>query len=317
MGSYVIRRLLASIVFIFVVATAVFLLVWVLPGDPALLLLGESGGTADAATLAALRRRLGLDVPLSQQYVQWITGIVRGDLGRSFFGSGTVSDLLAYHFPKSLELIVVALILSALVGVPLGIQAAVRRGTATDVLVNLIAAGGISIPVYVFGLWFVLVFAVKLRWLPANGYVEFFKEPVGHLRFLVLPVITLSLTQWAQIVRITRSAVLEVQREDYVRTARAKGVPEQRVIWVHVLRNALIPVITIISLQLGRAFGSMVLVESVFNWPGLSSLLIASVTRRDLPVVQGSLFLIGVAVVVINFVTDLIYGLVDPRIRYE
>jgi len=316
MGRYVIRRLLASLIFIFVVATAVFLIVRVLPGDPALLLLGESG-TADQATLAALRSRLGLDVPLSQQYIDWITGIVKWDLGKSFFGANTVQGLLSYHFPKSLELIVISLVLSALIGVALGIQAALRRGSIIDVGINLLAAGGISIPVYVFGLLFVLVFAINLRWLPANGYVEFTRDPLRHITYLVLPVLTLSLTQWAQIVRITRSTVLEVQREDYVRTARAKGVPERRVIWLHVLRNALIPVITIISLQLGRSFGSMVLVESVFNWPGLSSLLISSVTRRDLPVVQGALFLIGLLVIVINFVTDLIYGVVDPRIRYE
>lgn len=316
MGRYVIRRLLASLVFIFVVATAVFLIVRVLPGDPALLLLGESG-TADAATLDALRSRLGLNVPLSQQYIDWMTGIVKGDFGRSFFAANTVQGLLSYHFPKSLELIVISLVLSAVVGVALGIQAALRRGSLIDVGINLLAAGGISIPVYVFGLLFVLVFAINLRWLPANGYIEFTQDPIRHIQYLVLPVLTLSLTQWAQIVRITRSTVLEVQREDYVRTARAKGVPERRVIWLHVLRNALIPVITIISLQLGRSFGSMVLVESVFNWPGLSSLLITSVTRRDLPVVQGSLFLIGLLVIVINLVTDLVYGVVDPRIRYE
>ncbi|MBO8142503.1 MAG: ABC transporter permease, partial [Firmicutes bacterium] len=202
-------------------------------------------------------------------------------------------------------------------GVAVFFPAAQRRGSFVDVAINVLAAGGISIPVYVFGLLFVLVFAVELRWLPANGYVPLREAPLGHFTYLVLPVVTLSLTQWAQIVRITRSTVLEVQGQDYVRTARAKGISERRIAWIHVLRNALIPVITIIGLQMGRSFGSIVLVESVFNWPGLSTLLLSSVTRRDLPVVQGTLLFIGILIVVINFVTDLIYAAVDPRIRYD
>jgi peptide/nickel transport system permease protein len=315
MTSYLVRRILMSLALILVIATVSFSLIRILPGDPALMFFGESGG-ADPEAVAAIRAQLGLDRPITSQYISWMTGILRADLGTSLFGGRTVRSLLAYRLPHSIELIIIALLLAVIIGIPLGLLSAYRRASFWDVALNVLATGGIAAPVYVIGTVMVLVFAFQLKWLPATGFVDFRVDSVSHIRHLLLPVLALSVTQWAQIVRIMRSSAIDVLNQDFVRTARAKGVPEPTVALRHVLRNSLIPVVTIIALQMGRAIGSTVLVEAIFNWPGISSLLISSITRRDYPVIQGIVLLIGVLFILINLLTDLAYALLDPRIRY-
>lgn len=316
MWAFLVRRGIGALTLLFVIATLACFLLDLLPGDPVRLLLGDVGGI-DEQTIAAWRTRLGLDQPVLTRYLRYLKGITKGDLGESLFSKEKVSALLIYRLPKSLELIVTALIAAAVIGIPLGTIAGYKRGTFWDSLINVFAAVGISVPVYVIGLLVVIAFAVRLKFLPASGYVLLNQDPVEHFRHLLLPAFTLFVTQFAQIARIARSSAIDVLGQEYVRTARAKGLAEARVAAFHVLRNSLIPVITIVGLQFGRLFGSMVLIESLFNWPGISSLLISSVTRRDYPVVQGVLLLIGIIIAVSQFLVDVAYAWLDPRVKYE
>ncbi len=316
MTGYVVRRTVVSLILILAVATIAFFVIRILPGDPVMMLFSESG-VPDAKTVAAIRTQLGLDKPLLLQYASWIKGLFALDFGRSLFQGASVRELLAYRLPKSLELILSALLLAVVVGIPMGALSAYYQGTPLDMTLNVLATGGIASPVYVIGILMVLLFAFRLRWLPATGYVDLRPNCWAHVQHLVLPVVTLSITQWAQIVRMTRSSVIDALYQDYVRTARAKGLPEGMVASRHVLRNSMVPVVTVIGLEMGRSLGSTVLVEAIFNWPGISSLLISSVTRRDYPVIQAIVLLIGVLFILINFVTDLMYAVLDPRIRYS
>jgi len=316
MWAFLVRRGIGALALLFVIATLACFLLDLLPGDPVRLLLGDVGGI-DEQTIAAWRTRLGLDQPILTRYLKYLKGIIKGDLGESLFSKEKVLALLIYRLPKSLELIVTALIAAAVIGIPLGTIAGYKRGTFWDSLINVFAAVGISVPVYVIGLLVVIAFAVQLKFLPASGYVHLNRDPVEHFRHLLLPAFTLFVTQFAQIARMARSSAIDVLGQEYVRTARAKGLAEVRVAAFHVLRNSLIPVITIVGLQFGRLFGSMVLIESLFNWPGISSLLISSVTRRDYPVVQGVLLLIGMIIAVSQFLVDIAYAWLDPRVKYE
>lgn len=265
--------------------------------------------------IEAVRARLGLDKPLGEQYVTWLGNLVRGDLGTSLVNDQPVWERINARLPRTLEMVIAAMLLASSLGVFLGGTAALNWNSPRDSLVNVVSAVGMSVPVYVVGTLFVLIFAVQLHWLPNAGYVSAQEDFGEFLRRLTLPVITLSLTPMAIITRTTRSSMLEVRFSDYIRTAYAKGLKSRTVVVRHMLRNAFIPVVTIIGIQMGALLGGTVIVEFIFNWPGLSTLLITSIQRRDYPTVQGIVLVIAVLFILINLFVDLLYGWLDPRIR--
>jgi peptide/nickel transport system permease protein len=312
-GAYILRRLAAALALALAVATVVFLLIRLVPGDVVTVMLGESDPSPEKA--AALKRALGLDRPALAQYATWLGQVVRGDFGVAFLSGRRISDDLAARIPRSLELGAVALLIAVILGVPLGAASAQRPGSALDLVAGAVAVLGLTLPSFVTGLLLVLLFGLELHWFPATGYVEFGANPWAHLRHLALPALTLALAILPVIARMTRASMLETFPQDFVRTARAKGLAEPAVIVRHVLRTSLIPVVTVVGLQAGTLLGRIVLVEYIFNWPGLSSLLLHGVFQRDYPLVQAVVLVIAVAFVLINLLVDLAYGMIDPRIR--
>jgi peptide/nickel transport system permease protein/oligopeptide transport system permease protein len=306
MTTYIARRLLTVIPTLLGVLLAVFLMVRLAPGDPAQLLAGEF---ATPETLADIRQRFGLDQPWHVQLGLYAANVVRGDLGQSVRTRKPVTYELRQYFPNTLRLTLGAMLVALLIGIPAGIIAAIRPGTIFDLLAMLGALIGVSMPVFWFGLMAILIFSVQLGWFPVAG--------TGTLWHLVLPAITLGTGTAAILARMTRSAMLEVLSQDYIRTARAKGVSGRVVVFKHALRNALIPVVTITGLQFGGLLEGAVITETVFAWPGIGQLLVGSILARDYPVVQGAVLLIAVAFILINLVVDLLYGAIDPRIRYD
>lgn len=320
MTQYIIRRCLTTLVLVYVVVTLVFLFIHIIPGDPAALLLsaGGSGAAApDPESIAALRHQLGLDVPMGTEYVRYLAGLTHFDLGLSLQDRHPVSADIVEALPRTLELILAATILALVAGIPLGIASATRRGTVLDSAITAFVSSGIAIPVFVFGTVLVLIFALYLHLLPAGGFDSFTDDPVAHLKELLLPAVSLAFSLTAIIARMTRSAVLEVLRQDWVRTARAKGLSRRVVMRKHVLRNALSPIVTVVGLQVGTLLGGTVLVEYVFSWPGLSSLLVASASARDYTEVQGIVLVIAVLFILLNLLVDLSYAFLDPRVAYE
>lgn len=314
MTRYLAQRLAQLLPVLLIASFLVFVLLHLVPGDPALIL---AGGDADAQTLAAVRRDFGLDRPLLVQYGLWLEHVVRGDLGKSMISRFPVGRLLGLAFPASLELAVAAILIAVAVGIPVGVWAAVRQGTRTDVVLTGLTSVALGVPSFWFGILLVILFALVLGWLPPSGRVPLLANPAVAARFLTLPAITLALHILAQLTRFTKSAMLEVLQEPYVRTARAKGLAERVVIARHALRNALLPVVTVLGIQFGRLLGGSVIVEAIFGWPGVGRLVLQSVGNRDYPVVQGALLaFVGVAVM-INLLTDVAYATLDPRIRFD
>ncbi len=303
---YVIKRVLGVMVTILFVAITVFLMVRLLPGDPARVIAGMLASPQD---VERLRVQLGLDQPLWVQAGIFLTDLVQGDLGTSARTSNPVMAEIGARLPATLILAAAATILSIGAGIPLGSWAAARAGKLPDVLISTFVLFGISMPVYGLGLMLIIVFSIRLRWLPAAG-------ADGGLS-LILPAITLAAFSIAFIVRITRSSMLEVLRQDYIRTARAKGAAEGTVRWRHALRNALPPVITVIGLQFGELLGGAILTETVFGWPGLGRLLVDSIFARDYPMVQGLVITFALMFAVVNLIVDLTYQVIDPRVRYD
>jgi peptide/nickel transport system permease protein len=314
--TYLLRRLGLALVLLWVVATVLFFSIHLLPGDPALLVLGGDSAQASPEQIARVRARLGLDRPLPVQYTAWLSKVLRGDLGTSLIDDRSVGRDLANRLPRTLQLVVPATALAIVLGVPLGMLAARRRGRLADPAASALALAGFSMPVFVVGMLLVLVFSLRLRWLPPTGYVPLAEDPGGFLRHLVLPVLALAAAPLATVMRMTRSSYLEEAARDFVRTARAKGLAERIVAWRHVLRNALLPVTSIVGLQVGSMFASSVLVEYIFSWPGINALLLNSLGTRDYPVIQGVVLLGSTLFVAVNLATDLCYGLVNPRIRH-
>lgn len=317
MWRYLLRRTGLSLLLLLVVATLLFFSIHLLPGDPALLILGGDSAQPTPEQIATVRARLGLDRPLPVQYVAWLSRVVRGDLGRSLLDDRPVATDLANRLPRTLQLVVSALLLAVSVGVPLGLFAARRRGRLADPAASTLALLGFSMPVFVIGMLLVAAFSLALGWLPPTGYVPFRENPREFLRHLILPVLALSAAPMATTMRMTRSSFLEQSSLEYVRTARAKGLAEPAVAWRHVLRNALMPVVTVVGLQVGSMFAGAVLVEYIFTWPGLNTLLLNSLSTRDYPMIQGVVLLAAVMFVGVNFVTDLCYAIINPRIRYD
>lgn len=314
--TWFLRRLAISIGLVWVVATIVFLAIHLVPGDPAELLLSQGGVAPDPAAVAELRTQLGLDRPILTQYADSMTRLLRGDLGRSLQDDSSVAQEIGRRLPRTLELIAAAMLLAVAVGVPAGTLAAMRRGGIWDRIATGLFGLALSVPVFVLGTVMVFVFAQTLHWVPAGGYVGFAASPGLHLLLLAMPATAIGVGLAAVVFRMSRAAVLDVATQDYIRTARAKGVAPSRILRRHVLRNALLPVVTVIALHLGGLLGGTVLVEYVFNWPGLSGLLVGAVIARDYPEVIGVVFTISVLFVALNFVVDVLYAVLDPRVRH-
>jgi peptide/nickel transport system permease protein len=303
-GVFLLSRLLSALVVMVGVVCLVFMLLHLVPGDPVDVMLGES---AIAADREALRGSLGLDRPLGVQLADYLKGVAVLDFGSSLHARQPVTELLADRIPATLELAFAALMVTLLIAIPLGIVAAVNRGGMTDWGAMGFSMLGLSIPNFWLGPMLILFFSLWLGWTPVSG-----REGVGSL---ILPAITLGTAFAAILARMVRSSLLEVLGEDFIRTARAKGLDETRVIWRHAMRNAWLPVITLLGLQLGALLGGAVVTEVVFDWPGIGSLMIESIQKRDYPVVQGCVLFISLAYVLVNTLTDILYGLIDPRIR--
>lgn len=309
MLRYAGRRLLLMIPVLIGVTLLVFLLFYLTPGDPARAVLGQEGQGASPEAIAALRHQLGLDRPWYEQYLDFITKAAQGDLGRSFRGDRPVAAEVFSRFPVTLNLTVVSLLLAAVVGIPLGVAGAVWRHSWIDYVVMLIALLGVSLPTFWFGIMLMQLFSLKFPLLPPSG--------TGTWRHMVLPSVTVALGSIAFIARMTRSALMDQLREDYVRTARSKGLAEQRVVFGHALRNAFIPVLTTLGLQFGGLLGGAVVVETVFSLPGIGRLTVDAIKGRDLPMIQGTILFVAIVFSLVNLVVDLGYAALDPRIRYE
>ncbi len=315
--TYIARRVLIALGLVFIVTTIVFLVLHVIPGDPAMLLLSGGGVDPSAEAVAELQRKLGLDQPILNQYGSYLLGLIQGDLGNSFQDNHPVAAEVAKRLPRTIELILAAAFLSVLTGLPLGTLAALRRGGVTDRLLSLVAGLMLSVPVFVIGTLLVLIFAQKLQWVPAGGFVEWSRDPLRHLVHLLMPAITIAMGLSAVLFRMMRTTVLETLQQEWVRTARAKGLPSRSVLLRHVVRNALGPVLTVLGLHMGTLLGGTVLVEYVFNWPGLSGFLVVAVETRDYPEVQGIVLVISFLFILLNLVVDLLYSVLDPRIRLD
>ncbi len=334
MIGFLLRRMGLVIPAFIGVTLLTFALIHLIPGDPVLLLAGERGITPERH--AQLMADMGLDRPLPVQYLEYVGGVLQGDLGKSISTRQPVLDEFLARFPATIELSVCAMILAALVGLPVGILAAVKRGSVFDHTVMAASLTGYSMPIFWWGLLLILLFSVTLGWTPVSGRISalywvdsvtgfmlidsLLSDEAGAFRsalsHLILPSIVLGTIPLAVIARMTRSSMLEVLREDYIRTARAKGLSPMRVISVHALRNALIPVITVIGLQVGVLLAGAILTETIFAWPGIGKWLVDAIGRRDYPAVQGGILLVACVVILVNLIVDVLYGVVNPRIRH-
>ncbi len=316
MARYLAGRLLAIVPVVVLVSVAAFSFIHLLPGDPVIALIGTSGQSLTPQQLQAKRHDLGLDRPLPVQYLSWAGDALTGDLGRSAVTHQTIVKALRDRFPITLQLAVASFIISLLIALPTGIVAAYRRNSLLDRVMTVFALAGVAMPSFWLGILLILVFAVQVHWLPPSGYVSFGSSAREWLRHLLLPALTLGAVQAAVVMRQTRSSLLEVLNEDYVRTARAKGLAERKVVLLHALRNALLPVVTVAGLQVSRLLGGAVVIETVFALPGFGRYGVDAIFIRDYPVVQAVVLVTAVIVVLTNLFTDLLYGVLDPRIRY-
>lgn len=311
---YLIRRVLLAVPVMLVVAAGVFLLLYLTPGDPVSVILGPD---ASPQRVDELRQQLGLDQPVAVQVTRWFGRLLHGDLGQSIYLNRPVVQTILERTEPTLMLTLLATLFAILVGLPIGIVSATRAGSWADLGAMLVALGGISMPSFWVGLNLIFVFAVMLGVLPVAGYQPLSAGLWGNLRYLMLPAVTLGFAQAALLARMSRSLMLEVLREDYVRTARSKGVAERKVVLYHALRNVMVPLVTVMGLTFAILMGGAVITEQVFNIPGIGRLLVQSVLRRDYPVVQGIVLVIAFNYVVINLVVDILYGLFDPRVRHS
>jgi peptide/nickel transport system permease protein len=312
--AYLIRRLLAVIPVMFVVVTVIFLLIHLIPGDPVAVMLGPD---ATPKQIAEVRANYGLDLPLHWRLLKWYGRVLQGDLGESYFLGRTVLQAMFERLEPTMVLTVLALLVAVIIGIPAGVIAAAHPNSLWDRLLMAVALLGVCIPSFWLALNLIYIFAVQLKWLPAMGYAPLSQGLGKNLRYMLLPAVALGFNQSALIARIARSCMLEVMRQDYIRTARAKGLAERVVIYIHALRNAMIPTMTVIGITFAILIGGAVVTEVVFNIPGLGRLIISAILRRDYPVVQGCVLFLTMTYVLINLGVDLIYVFIDPRIRYD
>jgi peptide/nickel transport system permease protein len=315
MLGFLARRLVHMIPVVFIVTGLIFGMLWTIPGDPARAFVGP-GEVLDAQQLDIIRKEHNFDRPVVVQYAIWLGKIATGDLGRSVQTNRRVASELAGRAQITLGLGLMGVLLAVLLSLPAGVVSAVHRGRFADYLVTLLSVGAVAIPGFWFGIVTILLFGVELRWLPVQGYVPFGDNPAGWLAHIILPAMAVGVTSSALIMRQTRSAMLEVLAQDYIRTARAKGMSNAVVIWVHALRNALLPVITLLGLQVGQIFAGAVVIETLFGIPGMGSFLVQAIFQRDFAVVQASVLLMAFGVLAANLVTDVACAWLDPRIKY-
>jgi peptide/nickel transport system permease protein len=311
-SAYFLKRIVILVATLVLVSGAIFVVLQVLPGDPAQIILGIK---ATPETLQDLRHKLGLDLPLPVQYLNWIGGVIRGELGKSITYEVPITSLILSRLPVTIPLALLSILFAVVFSIPLGIYAALHRNQPGDYGVMIFSQIGLAIPAFWAGILLILLFAVELRWFSAGGFKPWGETPWGALKSLLLPALSLGLIRAAVLARLTRSCMLEVLGEDYIRTARSKGLTEKVVVYKHAFRNALIPVVTIVGLQMGELLAGAIVIENVFHLPGLGRLVFLAIGQRDLPVVQGVSLLIAFLIVVVNFAVDVIYGIVDPRIR--
>ncbi|MEN1987715.1 ABC transporter permease [Paenibacillus sp. ES5-4] len=312
MGGYMVRRLLSLVPVLFVVAVVVFSIIHLTPGDPAAILLGEEATQAD---IDEMRSRMGLDRPIYEQFGIWLLGLLSGDLGQSVFLDKPVVQAFVERLGPTLSLAILAQIIGIALALTLGITAARHRGGIVDQFIMGFSMLGISIPSFLLGSLLVILFGVKLQWLPVAGYQPLESGLWSHLKYLLLPGIVLGVIQAALIARMTRASILDVLSENFIKTAKAKGVKEKWIIYTHVLRVAFIPILTVIGESFGGLVTGAAVIETLFNIPGVGQLIVNSISRRDYTVIQGSVLLVTVAYVFVNLIVDLLYGVVDPRVR--
>ena len=313
MSKYIFKRLLTLIPVLFIVSIVIFMLIHLVPGDPAAMMLGDK---ATPEQIAALRHSLGFDQPLPVQYVKWIGGIFRGDLGTSLFMKGTMWQIISSHMVPTVQQTLVAVAFASLIGVPLGMLAAVKRGRAADQIISTFSIVGVSLPSFLMGLGLILLFSVKLRLLPSSGYKPISGFGWGtHIRYMLLPGIALGFIEMGLIIRMTRSSMLEIMGSDYMRMAKAKGVSRFKMFAKHALKNALVGVVTVVGLSFISCLGGAAVTETIFNIPGIGKLTLNAVMRRDYEVVQAVVLVVSLLNVLCTLVLDLLYGLIDPRVR--
>lgn len=314
MHIYLMKRILSAIPVLLIVSIVIFLIIHITPGSPASIILGEE---ATEVQIAELEESLGLNLPIHEQYFNWMGGVLQGDLGTSYFMKEPVTHSIISHLSPTLSLAIFAQIVALLIAIPLGVIAANRRGSVTDASMMIFALLGMSIPSFLLALLLVLLFGVQLGWLPVAGYRDIGAGLFTHLKYLILPAISLGAIQAALIARMTRSSMLEVLNMNYIKSARAKGVKDFKIVIKHAFRNALLPILTVVGQTFGTLITGAVVVETIFNIPGIGQLIINSVERRDFAVIQGSVLFITVTYVFLNLVIDLLYGVIDPRVRLD
>jgi peptide/nickel transport system permease protein len=314
--GYIVRRLLQGLLVLFIASILIFVTVRILPGDP---VLTRSGATNIWSEEMAkeMRHKFGLDKPIPLQYLEWMGGALRGDFGYSFFNQYSVTELVQRKLPATLELTIASVLAALIIALPLGIIAALRQNTIVDYIISGFVTIGMALPGFWLGIMLMAIFSVQLRWVPSGGYIPFTEDPIANLRLLFLPAATLAIIFAAPIMRFLRSGLLEVLRQDYIRTARGKGLVENRVIVGHALKNALIPTVTILGIIVSSLLGGVVMIEWVFTWPGLGWIAVDAIYKRDYSIVQTVTLLITLMVVVVNLLVDVSYAMLDPRIRYR
>jgi peptide/nickel transport system permease protein len=313
MLGFVARRLLYLLPVLLAVSLLTFLIGSLLPGDLAYVILGDQ---ATPDKVEALRHDMGLDQPLLVRYVGWLGHILQGDFGRSFRTGQTVLQAVAERMPVSFELMILAELMGLLIGVPLAIACAAKSGSAFDRFMTSTAFGMLSLPTFLSAILLIYLFAVELRWLPATGYAPFTEDPLGNLRFFVLPALTLALAEWPGIMRVLRSDMIATLQEDYIALARAKGLKASRILFVHALKPSSLTLVTITGINIGRLIGGALIVETIFALPGIGRLLVGAIFTRDLVILQGVVLLVASGFVIMNFIVDLLYAVLDPRIRH-
>ena len=311
MLEYIVKKFLMMIPIVILVSMILFLLLSTLPGDAALIAAGEYSSDED---IAELRHSMGLDQPVYVQYWNWFSRVLRGDFGKSLLTGSSITERVALRFPATLQLTILSMIVSVLIALPLGIASAVYRNSIWDSLCSFIGVIGVSMPSFWLGMLFIIFFSLNLSWLPTSGFVSILENPIEGIRHLIMPAFSIGASFAATTIRQTRNALLEVLNQDYMITAKAKGLPGYLIIWKHALRNALIPVVTVVAMQTGKLFGGAIIAETVFVIPGLGSDIVNSIMSRDYPITMALILVVAIIVIVINTFIDILYGVIDPRV---
>lgn len=307
----IVKKLLSIIPLLLALSIGLFVLINALPGDAAMSKVDE---TASAEYVAKLREEMGLDKPIAERYLSWLKDFVTGNMGNSLVSSETVAQKVQMRLPITMEITIIAMLISVIFALPLGVLSALKRNGVGDICGSVVSMIGVAMPSFWLGLLLVMLFSVKLRWLPSSGFTPFFTDPIKNIRSVILPCLAVGFGFAATIMRQTRSSLLEVLQQDYILTAHAKGLREKTVIWKHAMRNALIPVLTVTAMQIGRLIGGAVVTEAVFSIPGMGTAIVSAISNRDYPVAMGMIMVVATIVVLINTIVDVLYILIDPRI---